>query len=211
MKKDSVKNGYLAKILLCFGLVTLLTSMIDIITTFIFPDFGNVQWLNTNIQELSEQSIMPALGILFILIGINLYNYIKFSRFWLNIEKIFGILNFLFVLCFSIIIIVYFITIAPVQNNAIMSINKQTNTVKSNINQVYNSNKSIISKQRLGESLDNVNKTNLQQVKLTKSILLKNNVKTLINLILFTLIYLMMGIISFKSANLEINSKKVHF
>jgi len=195
---------YLNKVLIIFGVATLLTALVDL-STVIFPMHLSVsQWVFSVGQSIAERSLIPILGIISILAGCYLTNQDN-NKLLLNIEKVLSVFSILFGICLIFITIFYALTINNISSKSISTLKQQYESVKAKAQSAYiqmnTLNKVVIKKQELDNYVKKLGDNLTYQIESTNQLLLKQNIKTLFNLVLFIFVYFMTGILGFKSSN----------
>jgi hypothetical protein len=134
------------------------------------------------------------------------------------LEKALGIFSFIIGLSLILVTIFYTLTLSSVENQVSQSLKLKGDNVKKQLVINYIQQKGI--KQRTGKLtvpkeiekyFKDIDKKVASELKSTKKSLLKKNIKTVLNLILFAFASLFIGISSFKAASIrlkQINLKK---
>jgi len=209
----------LGRIFVIFGLATLLASIVDIAIVLIPLHLSDSNWVYLSSQDLADRSVIPLLGLIIILAGLYLNNDQK-SRLKLNSEKCLGIFSFIFGLGLILITVFYTLTLSSIETQVSQSLKQKGENVKKQIVISYlqqqgikpTSEKLAIPKE-LEKYFKEIDKKVAAELKIEKKSLLKKNIKTVLNLILFAFAYLYIGINVFsatctnlKQLNLKNNS-----
>lgn len=199
------KKNFLAKILIVFGLVTLLTSLVDILAAVVPPHLANSQWVYGTAQEISERSIIPILGIVLTLLGIYLEN--GENKPLLNLQRALGIFSALFGLGLITVILLFALSMNSIKTNAVQQIKEKSDNVRSQVTALSAKNPQLAGK--ANEFITKLDKNVAQEIKSVERNFHKRNLKTLINLILFAVAYLFTGVLAFRHANIDL--RKLRF
>lgn len=199
----------LGRILTVFGLATLLASLVDILSVLIPLHLSDPNWVYLTSQDLAERSIIPLLGIILTLTGLYLNN--NQSRVSLNFQRILSVLSFLFGLGLILITVFYTLTLSSIENQVSQSIKQKGESLKKQIAISYMQQQGI--KETTGKIaipgemrkyFTEVDKKVNSEIKSTKMSLLKKNIKTILNLILFAIAYLYTAIATFKVSSIAL-------
>lgn len=205
------RKNYFEKILILFGVITLLTSLVDMAVIVIPLHLSAPQWVFASSQEVAERCIVPIIGIIAILAGFYLGNA-ENNKVSLNIERYLSIFSILFGVGLVIVTVFYALTINTIENQMISSLKKNSEGMKNQAMSVYsqvNAKENVVPKEELDKYLTSLNKNLALETTSSKNKLLKKNVKTIINLVLFTLVYIFIGILGFKSSDVAL--KKLRY
>ncbi len=203
------RKNIIAKILIVFGLATLLTSAIDYATLLLPLHLSNSSWVYGIVQKASELAIIPALGVIITLCGFYLND--KNNKLMLNMERLISVFCFSIGIGFLIMLLLYALNIKAVENHMVNNITKSASGIKQKITTIYDSKKDLTAqdKAKIDEYLKNVEEKGNLQIKSTKNTLLKQNVKTVFNLVLFILVYLFTGILGFSYSGKELKRLRI--
>lgn len=214
------KNSF-ANILVVFGLMTLLTSLVDLLVILIPLHLANSQWVYAISQDISERSIISIIGVIAIVAGLLIRN--KDTAITLNFERILGIFCFSFSFLLIILTLLFTLSLHSIQIQLADSYKQKNEGLKKQVIISYvqtNVSNGKISKAQLKRNKIPVSKElktylsildkNLKfEIKEANVELFKKNVKTILNLILFAIVYIFTGITIFNSSSM--NLKKLSY
>jgi len=185
-----MKNKSLGAVLFGMGAITLLTTLIDYSTLVIPLNLRSKEWVFSVTQSISDISIMPVLGIVFMLAGIFFLREKEEEVLLNNIEKGAGILSLIFAIGFSGCAVMYAISAGGVENNIVENLKAKTTAAKEQLSQLYEANKEKIDQVKYTEYVESIDKNMMMQVSQTNSSIKKSTFKTMLNLLLFSLLNL---------------------
>lgn len=203
----------LGKIFALFGFATLLASLTDILMVLIPLHLSDKNWVYGSAQELSERSIIPLLGIMFILAG--KYMQDDNSQWKLHCARLLGAFTFLFGLGLIIVTVFFTLTLSSIDNQVAKTIKDKGETLKKQVAISYlqqqgikeTSGKVVIPKE-MTTYFSKIDEKVKVETKSTKNALLKKNIKTVLNLFFFTVAYIFVGIITFTSTSMALKQLK---
>lgn len=192
-----MNNKNLGKVLIGMGAVTLITTMVDYFALVFPTSIKNPQWVFGVTQSISEISVMPAIGLIFLLLGIG-FAKDKMNEAPLNIvEKGAGILSLLFGLGFATCALMYAISAGGVENTIVENLKNANTQVKEQLNKAYDNYKAQIDESRLEElneafkkRTEEVDEQMMMSINQTNSKMQKTTFKTMLNLGFFALLNL---------------------
>ncbi len=147
---------------------------------------------------------MPVLGMLFLLFGLYLAKEKTNEDLFNKIEKATGIISILFAVGFAVCALMYSISVGGVEDNIVSNLKnkaesakEQINLRKDKLNTIYEQNKEQVDQekydsvmQQLDTVVENVDSQMLMQVNQTNTRMVKSTFKTIMNLLLFSLLHL---------------------
>lgn len=199
-----LRKNYLSNILIVFGAVTLLSSLIDILTVLLPVHLSNPQWTFFISQDIAERSIIPLLGIVIILSGSYLRDA-ETNKIMLNVEKVLSIFSQLFGIGLVVVCLLYTLTIKTIENQAISNLKQRSQGVKAQLVNLYAQEKVAMKDKNvklndINKYFENIDKKLQMDIKSAREDLFKKNAKTITNLLLFALSYIFTGIMGLKSS-----------
>ncbi|MDD3013968.1 MAG: hypothetical protein PHC34_09730 [Candidatus Gastranaerophilales bacterium] len=212
-----MKQKYIANILIIFGLVTFLASLIDM-SIILFPlNLSSPDWVYLSTQQISDRIVVPMLGLVMILLGFY-FSCFKDEFIKIRLEKTIGIISFVIGLGLIISSLFYVLVLNSIENQVIMSVKQKNENIKKQIAISYIQqnlakqgitieeglkNKNIPMPKEVKSYFEKIDKNLKIEIKSTKLSLLKKNIKVIFNQILFIIAFLYIGINSLKLANFE--------
>jgi len=181
-------------ILITFGIAVILASFLDFYSLLFPVAIKNSDWVFEVSQRIADISILPILGILIVLLGLNFSNFRRNKIITASTRVVFGSLCVLFFSFLSLNIIMYGISMKSVQNNKIEALKAENKTSKEKINYVYNQNKKNIPASEYNLAIKQLNDSLFFQISYLNLTHTKINIKTLMTLFLFSFVYLIAGI-----------------
>jgi|GEM_PF-2194415 len=216
-----MKQKYISNILITFGLVTFLASLVDILVILIPLNLSNSEWVYLSIQSISDRIIVPMLGLVMILLGLYFNNF-KNESVKITIGKSIGIISL--VIGFGLIIssLLYVLVLGSIENQVMTSVKQKSENIKKQIAISYMQqsfakqgipleqglkNKKIPMPKEMKGYFEKIDKNLKIELKSTKLSLLKKNLKVIFTQILFIIAFLYIGISSLKLA--KVTSKQL--
>lgn len=190
-----MKRQILAKLLIILGVVSLISSFVDIYVLCFPLNLSNPEWTNNIAQKLSEMAIIPLLSINLIFAGVFLLKVVYYKSAKIFSVKILGVLSLLLACLLSFAGVMYGLSMHRVQNDAIEIVKRQNKTVVSNINKVYTLNKSKIAPEVYDKYINEINNKTINKISLINSAAIKLNIKTISELFFFIIAYLLTGLL----------------
>jgi hypothetical protein len=212
---DKIMNKkQLGKIFAIFGLTTILASMTDIIMVLIPLHLSDKNWVYGSAQEIAERSIIPLLGLIILLAGKYMFSD-ENSKLKLNCERLLGAFSFIFGLGLILITVFFTLTLSSIDKQVTDSIKQKGENLKKQVAISYlqqqgvkeTTGKIAIPKE-LQKYFTEIDTRVKSETKSTKKTVLKKNIKTVINLLLFVIAYIFIGIITVNSANIALKQLK---
>jgi len=201
-----LKKEYFSKMLIIFGVATLVTWVANFISLIIPFQFKVAKWVYLLSQEISEKSIFPLLGILAIIGGVYICNFAKESKckcaVWAErLSAVFCIFLFTGLITMAV---VYSLSIKSLHNDIKNQIMGEANKVKSQVAMMVQSNPGI-KQENIQSGMQELDKrVNLELKKAKKDIII-NSIKILLGLISYALVSLMFTIYLFKVSGVKNN------
>jgi hypothetical protein len=185
-----MNNKNLGKVLIGMGAVTLITTMVDFYSLIFPTNIKAPQWVFGVTQAISDISVMPALAMVFILIGI-MFAKDKLNEGALNIvEKSTGILSLLFGIGLAVCAFMYAISAGGVENLAVENLKATNTNAKAQLSKFYEANKAKIDEAKYNEYVDKMDQQMMVNINQTNSGIQKSTFKTMLNLGFFSLLNL---------------------
>ena len=201
------KKEYLAKMLVIFGIATLITWTVNFISLLIPFQFKVTKWVFLFSQEISEKSIFPLLGILAIIGGVYLCNSAKECKdskcrcaVWA--ERLSAAFCAFFFAGLIAVVVVYSLSIKPLQTDVKTQIQGEADKVKAQITMMAQSNPQI-KQENLQMGLQDLNIRVTVELKKAKTDIIINSIKILTDLVLSAFVYLMFAIYLLKMSLLK--------
>lgn len=198
-----LKKEYFAKILISFGIITLFTSIVNIISLLIPFQFKVAQWVYLFSQEISEKSIFPIIGILAIIGGTFICNFAKKCQeskckcaVWA--ERLSAVLCLIFFTGLVTLAFVYTFNIKTLQNDVKTQIQGEEQKVKTQIAMMVQNNPNI-KQENLQKGIQDLENKAASELHKAKKNIIINSIKILAGLISFAFLYLISAIYLFKN------------
>ena len=209
-----LKKEYLAKLLVVFGVATLITWIVNFVNLIIPFQFKVVKWIYIISQELSEKSIFPLIGILALMGGVYLCSAAKESQgskckcaVWA--ARLSSVLCIVFFAGLITMTVVYSLSIKPLQNDVKTQIMGEADKVKSQIPMMVQANPNL-PQENLQRGMDELNTRVAQELKKAKRDIITNSIKILVGLISFALVNLVFAIYLIKISLCKNNCSNVN-
>jgi len=214
MENNSSKESGISKILIYFGTIVFIISFIDLCDLLIPLRLSNTEWVFGVTQQLISSVLVPALSIVLVLTGIYFGKISSLTKKVVNFERFVGFISFALGLALICHLLVYSLSLNAYQVSVISSIKAQQTAAlekieqtkdklaqiksskKYNISEIQYKNKLI----ELNKAAIEVNKEVTQQIKITKNKLLRQNIKSIIELLLYIGLYILIGQAAYKSS-----------
>ncbi|OGH95334.1 MAG: hypothetical protein A2039_06945 [Candidatus Melainabacteria bacterium GWA2_34_9] len=181
-------------ILMTLGFATIVSSFLDFYTYMYPVAIKNPEWVFDVSQRIADTTLLPVLGILIFLLGLNFSNFRRNKIITTSAKVVFGSLCVLFFSFLSLNTILYGISMKSVQNTKIQALKAENNNSKERINTVYNQNKKDIPVEEYNIAMKQLNDNLIYQINYLNLIHTKINIKTLLTLLLFSFVYLIAAI-----------------
>ncbi len=197
--KIMLKKEYFAKMLICFGIGSLIAWIASFVALIMPFDFKTVKWVYLFSQQISEKAILPLFSIIAIIGGIYLcqseQKESKNSKciYAIWTERFLAVLSLSFFVGLVSLSIIFSTSIKPIYSEVKTQINEEANRVKAQISIMTQTNPNIV-QENLKKGLEELNQKVNQELKKAKKDITVNSVKILISLIVFALIYLKFAI-----------------
>jgi uncharacterized membrane protein len=200
MDNLSAINTKISKPFIAVGIIGLLISIADILD-MIFPlHFSNPDWIFNTTQNVIGSLIAPALCIVLLLAGIYFTKNYASQKNILIFEKLISIVAFGFGILICINLLFYSLSIKSYEVSLVTSLKTQSEDVLKQVNQVYQVQKAQIPEKLYEQKVSEIKQKTSAQIKQTKRALLRKNIKIVLEMILYILLYFLIGIFSFSSA-----------
>ncbi|HSA07192.1 MAG TPA: hypothetical protein P5556_08420 [Candidatus Gastranaerophilales bacterium] len=194
IQSSNMKITDIAPIIMFLGVTALLASFADFYSLLFPVSIKSSFWVYSVSQRVSDIIIMPILSITFILLGVAMSELRKYQKFNRNVKWVLGSLCLIYFLSLSLNIVLYSISINPVQNKQVEAVKAKSQQIKDKMAEVYAKYKNTIEKERYDVLVEKVDTDLIYQINQINTNNIKTNIKTLINLLLFDLLYLFAGI-----------------
>ena len=181
-------------ILITLGLATILSSFLDFYSLLFPVAIKSSEWVFQVSQRIADAILLPILGILIVLLGLNFSNFRHNKIITASTKVVFGSLCVLFFVFLSFNMILYGISMKAVQNNKIETLKTENNSSKEKITYVYNQNKKNIPVAEYNLAMKQLNDNLVYQISYLNLTHTKINIKTLMTLFLFSFVYLIAAI-----------------
>jgi hypothetical protein len=206
---NGIRNTEISKILIWFGVLVLIISLIDLFG-IVFPfNLSEPGWIFSVTQRIITSMVAPILSIVLILCGFYFNKNSLASKKILIIEKFVSLLSLGLAIFLCANLIVYWPSLTPYEIKIVSSIQAQQQTVLRQLDSYKKSPQLNINEDAYKNKINEINQNALNQIKNTKNTLLLNYIKSIIELILYALLSLVLSIVSYRSAKL--NSNKLKF
>lgn len=193
-----LKKEYLSKLLVVFGVATLITWIVNFVNLILPFQFKVVKWVYIISQELSEKSIFPLIGILALMGGVYLCNAAKESKdskcrcaVWA--ARVSSVLCMFFFAGLITMTVVYSLSIKPLQNDVKTQIMNEADKVKSQMAMMVQANPNL-PQENLQKGMDELNISVTRELKKAKRDITTNSIKILVGLLSFALVNLVFAI-----------------
>ncbi len=202
-----LRKDYFAKILVVFGIATLIASLVDIIVLLVPLQLKFPQWVYYTVQGVSELSLVPIIGVLAIVGGLYLGKSAN-SKLTIFAERFLAVLCSVFSLGLIVSIVFYTISMNSIENKALAGIKKEAASIKIQVNEYAKKNPQI-TEERLATKIAEIDTQLLKRTKKTTNDLAKKNIKTMTNLIAYAFVYVLAAILLLKVSLLE--AKRMYY
>ncbi len=178
-------------ILILFGIGIIFHSLLNCYETLYPFLIKNAQWVFVVSQKMPGVLILMFLGIITTLFGITLLKHkrketiLKYSKFS------FGAICLITSFLLSIDIILYGISMNSVKNSSIQTIKTETTTIKEDLKYSVDLDPEEI--KQVNNEIKELDKNLYSQINYLNMAYTKINIKTLGNLLLFSIVYLLIG------------------
>lgn len=161
------------------------------------------EWVFAITQSISELSIMPALGMVILLLGISLVREKQNDKVLNITEKTTGILSLLFAVGFAGSALLYSISVGGVENNIVDNLKtqaeaakKQVSTKKEQLDSLYEKYKEKVNQEKydtavktLDNVVENVDTQMMVKINQANSSIIKATFKTMLTLLFFAVLH----------------------
>lgn len=197
-------------VLMVFGFVVVLSSFLDFYTLYYPVMIDKPDWVFTVSQNTASLITLPALGILVFWVGLNLSS-LRRNNIAVNAAKYgCGSLCMLFFLFIVINIAMYGISANPVKTNKLQALQSENSTIKQQINAEYTQNKEFIPAEKYNIAIKQLEDELTYRIKYVNLTYVKTNVKTLVTLFLFSIVYLLAAIKLFTASGAQSKERRVY-
>lgn len=208
MENTNIRNTEVSKVLIWFGAIVLIISLIDLFV-IVFPlHLSDPEWVFNVTQGVITSILAPILSIALLLCGFYFNKNAVTSKKLLNTEKFVGLMSLLFAIALFTNLIIYSLSMKAYETKLVSTIQTQQETVLKQLDAYKKSPQLNIPESVYKNKVDEINQAALNQIKGTKRALLKKNIKSIIEMILYIALTLVISIISYSSANLNCNKLK---
>lgn len=201
------KKEIIGKLLLVFGITTIIASLADFASLLLPMHLGNSQWVYSTTERLSETSIIPLLGLLSMVSGFYLIvpkenkAVLMFERVSASVCALFAALLVIFTLLFSM-------SVGSVENNMVSNVKGKAEKLKNQII-AYSEQAPEVNKEEINKSIKKIDESLVLQTKSISKSLLKNNLKIFTNILSYIIASVIFSLILFKSS--VITRKKLYY
>lgn len=185
-----MNNKSLGKILIGMGIITFITTIIDYYALAIPINIKSKEWVFSVTQSISDLSIMPVLGMIFLLLGLHLIREKTNENIVNNIEKVTGILSVIFAVGFAGCALMYSISVGGVEKNIVDSLKANNEAAKVKLNTIYDQYKARVDQEKFDMVVENLDEQMMVKINQANSNLTKATFKTILTLIFFSLLHL---------------------
>ncbi len=200
METTNLRNPEISKTFIYFGIIIFIISAIDLADIIIPLRLASPEWVFGVTQSIIASILVPALSLVLLLMGLYFADNSSANKKLLYFEKLVAIIAFIFGLLLVSNLLVYSLSMKAYETKVISSVKMQKDEVLNKIDQLKNTPKLNISQDVYTKKIAEINKAASEQIKFSQKEMLKKNVKTIIELLLYICLYLGIGQIAFSSA-----------
>jgi len=198
-------KNYIGKIFVLLGLTCIITTLTDLCVVVLPPHLSNPEWVNKITTLIADKSIIPSIGVLFILAGLFIKKqYEGESKGILIKQQLVGAFSLLFGIGLMISTILYSLSVGTVESNQISFAKQKAEQAKIQIEKQVAKIKVQIpeeQQEKLKKEKNNqIQKLNVQLEQYIEAInkqSLKSKIRVLVNLVSFIIIFIFTGVFSF--------------
>jgi|GEM_PF-6726466 len=193
-----LKKEILGKLLVTFGIATILASLVDYASLLLPLHLGNTHWVYSVVKSVSEISIIPLIGITAIIAGF--YMIIpKENQIVIVFERIMSGACALFAIFLIVLTFLFTISLDSVGNRMVSQVKEQGEQLKQQIT-VFKEQNPEIDEKKVQQSIKRIDENLLIKVKSVNNKFLKANIKIFINLLAFMAAYIIFSLILFNTS-----------
>ncbi len=198
-----LKKNVIGKLLIVFGIATLIGTAADYFAILFPLHLRNNQWVYSTVQKCSDSSIIPLLAILLLIIGFYLLNE-KENKALLLFERSTATICALFTMFLVVLTLLFSISFSSVENNTISKIKNEGQKAKAQLAYIIEKNPNITPEQtkQIQKNIKKIDKVLIYKVKQIKTSFVITNTKILINLLAYLLAALYFTLSLFKTSAL---------
>ena len=200
MENITDRKTEISKVFIWFGVVVLIISMIDIFDILFPLRLSSPEWVFVTTQGIVTSILAPALAIILILAGFYINKNSVTNKKGLIFEQILSFGSFILMLCIAGNLLIYSLSIKAYETNAVSSIKSQKESALSKLEEIKNSGQINVAEEVFEQKIAEINRAASQQIESTKKQILKRNIKVIVEMILYILLYLMIGKIAYQSS-----------
>jgi len=193
-------NSRISKLLILFGSVGLLISLIDIVDLLIPASLSNPAWVFEMTQNFINSILAPALCIVLLLIGFYFKSDYAKSKSFLISEKFIGVIAFALGLLICGNLLIYSLSMKTYEMSVTSGMSKQSEEMLGKIDKIYQAQKANIPEDLYNQKVTQVKQQTILQIEHTKKLIMKKNIKNIIEMFLYIALYFFAGIFSFQSS-----------
>jgi len=208
MNNTNETNTNLSRFLITFGIIGMLISTIDILY-IIFPlRLSSPEWVFNTAQSVVNSLLAPSLCLVLLLCGIYFVKDYLSQKSLIILEKLTSITALVFGLLICSILLLYSLSMKTYEAAVVTSLKMQSENVISQIDKIYKEKKINISEKVYNDKVSEIKKGTNMQVKHAKKIILLKTIKSIAEMILYTLLFFIIGIFSFNSSKSSLSKLK---
>jgi len=193
-------NSKIAKLLILFGSIGLIISLADIADLLIPASLSNPSWVFEVTQNIINSLLAPALCIVLLLSGFYFKSdYAKCKKVLIS-EKIVGVVSILVALLICGNLLIFSLSMKAYEVSVVSSISKQSEDILGKLDKIYQAEKARIPQEMYEQKVEMIKNQTISQVQRTKKLIMKKNVKNILEMLLYIVIYTFAGIFSFQSS-----------
>lgn len=208
MENTTSKKGIISKLLMFLGVIILVISVIDLLDLYFPLKLSNQEWVYMTTQSIISSILVPAICIIFILTGLYLIQEDSPSKKSFIFEKITAIVSIVFGVALSANLLLYSLSIKSYELKIVSAIQGQQEQAMKQIDEIKKSGKFNIPEDVIQKKVTEINKAVTQQIKYTKKTLMIKNIKAIVELVLYIILYIGIGQIAFSSSKKSLLKSK---
>jgi hypothetical protein len=208
MENITMRKVEISKILAWFGGIVLIISLIDL-AGIIFPlRLSSPEWVYATTQGVITSILVPILSIVLLLCGSYFSSSSPNSKAILIGEKIVAIFTLILSLALFTNLVVFSLSLKAYETKVVSSIQSQQESVLTQLENIKKAPNFNIPENVYNNKVLEIKKAAEAQIKESKKSLLLKNIKSIAELLLYSIVSLIIGLIAFASAKLYSNKLK---
>ena len=197
---NNLRNAEISKLLIAFGIIISIISLIDLFG-IVFPlHLSNVEWVFNVTQGVISSVLAPLLSIVLLLCGFYFNKNSVSDKKILNLEKVVSIIAFGLGLLLIANLLIYSLSLKAYETKVVSSIQTQQETILQKITDIKKNPSLKIPENVYNAKVAEINKAATVQIKSAKKSLFVKNLKSIIELLLYSILSIVVSLIAFNSS-----------